>query len=180
MKVNDGIADKYGGEKEFDIKCKSFINNPNFAYSLYHYLKEVRVINERFSPVRYEGKDKYDFIEKAQMSRKNSVEEWITELMNEGGFTKRSIRKVPFMFIIESDANAAYRNWCSYDKSRLYMKSIKETMISLGFEYKDTRIDGNKARIYRIEEGKYNELMNKLNECNDDEIEEFDPIEDEN
>ena len=57
MKFNEGNAEKYGGKKEFNIKCKSFINNPNFAYSLYHYLKEVRVINDKFSPVRYDGKD---------------------------------------------------------------------------------------------------------------------------
>ena len=177
MKFNEGNADKYGGKKKFDIKCKSFIKNPNFAYSLYHYLKEVRVINERFSPVRYEGKDKYDFIEKAQMSRKNSVEEWITDVMSRKGFKKRSFRKVPFMLVNESDANADYKTWCSYDKSRIYMKSIKETMINLGFEYLKTRIDGEQLRIYRMEESKYNELMNKLNECDDnDKIEEADPI----
>ena len=177
MKFNEGNAEKYGGKKEFDLKCKSFINNPNFAYSLYHYLKEVRVINEKFSPVRYEGKDKYDFIEDAQMSNKNSVEEWVTDLMKEGGFTKRSFRKVPYMLITESNANAAYRNWCSYDKSRLYMKSIKDTMLALGFEYLKTRIDGEQPRVYRIEESKYKELMNKLNDEDDEEIEEADPIE---
>ena len=177
MKFNEGNAEKYGGKKEFNIKCKSFINNPNFAYSLYHYLKEVRVINDKFSPVRYDGKDKFEFIDKAQMSNKNSVEEWVTGLMNEGGFTKRSFRKVPFMFIIESDANAAYRNWCSYDKSRLYLKSIKETMISLGFEYLKTKIDGKQERVYRIEEDKYKELMKRLNDEDDEEMDEFDPIE---
>ena len=177
MKFNEGNAEKYGGKKAFDIKCKSFIYDPNFAYSLYHYLKEVRVINENFSPVRYEGKDKYDFIENAQMSNKNSVEEWITDLINEGGFKKRSFRKVSYMLIIESDANAAYRNWCSYDKSRFYMKSIKETMLALGFQYLLTRIDGEQSRVYRIEEDKYKELMDKLNDCNDEEIEEADPIE---
>ena len=178
MKFNEGNAEKYGGKKEFNLKCKSFINNPNFAYSLYHYLKEVRVINENFSPVRYEGKDKYDFIENAQMSNKNSVEEWITDLINEGGFKKAMVRKVPFMLITEPDANAAYRNWCSYDKSRFYMKSIKETMLALGFDFKDTRINGEHAKVYRIEEEKYNELMNKLNDCNDEEIDDMELVED--
>lgn len=178
MKFNEGNAEKYGGKKEFNLKCKSFINNPNFAYSLYHYLKEVRVINENFSPVRYEGKDKYDFIEDAQMSNKNSVEEWVTDLMKEGGFKKSIVRKVPFMFIIESDANAAYRNWCSYDKSRFYMKSIKETMLTLGFDYKNTRINGECVKVYRIEEDKYKELMNKLNDCDDEEIDDMELVED--
>lgn len=178
MKFNEGNAEKYGGKKAFDIKCKSYINNPNFAYSLYHYLKEVRVINENFSPVRYEGKDKYDFIENAQMSNKNSVEEWITDLINEGGFKKAMVRKVPFMLITEPDANAAYRNWCSYDKSRLYMKSIKETMLTLGFDFKDTRINGEHAKVYRIEEEKYNELMNKLNDCDDEDIDDMELVED--
>lgn len=178
MKFNEGNAEKYGGKKEFNLKCKSYINNPNFAYSLYHYLKEVRVINENFSPVRYEGKDKYDFIENAQMSNKNSVEEWITDLINEGGFKKAMVRKVPFMLITEPDANAAYRNWCSYDKSRLYMKSIKETMLTLGFDFKDTRINGEHAKVYRIEEEKYNELMNKLNDCDDEDIDDMELVED--
>lgn len=180
MKFNEGNAEKYGGKKEFNIKCKSFINNPNFAFSLYHYLKEVRVINEKFSPVRYDGKDKIEFIDKAQMSNKNSVEEWVTDLMNEGGFKKSIVRKVNYMFIIESDANGAYRNWCSYDKNRLYIKSIKETMLSLGFEYKNTRINGECAKVYRIEEDKYKELMERLNNCDDEEIDDMELVEDEN
>lgn len=179
MKFNEGNAEKYGGKKGFETKCKSFINNPNFAFSLYHYLKEVREINERFSPVRYEGKDKLEFIEKAQMKRKNSVEEWVTDLMNEGGFKKSIVRKVPYMFIIESDANGAYKNWCSYDKSRLYLKSIKESMVSLGFEYKNTRINGECAKVYRIEEDKYKELMNKLNDIDEDDIDDMELVEDE-
>ena len=178
MKFNEGNAEKYGGKNEFDIKCKSFIYNPNFAYSLYHYLKEVRVINDKFSPVRYDGNDKFEFIDKAQMSNKNSVEEWITDLMNEGGFKKSIVRKVNYMFITEPDANGAYRNWCSYDKNRLYIKSIKETMLALGFEFKDTRINGEHAKVYRIEEDKYKELMNKLNDCDDEEIDDMELVED--
>ena len=128
--------------------------------------------------LRYEGKDKYDIIKKVQMSRKNSIEEQLADLMNEGEFIRRSISKVPFMFIIESDANAAYRNWCSYDKSRLYMKSIKETMLALGFQYLLTRIDGEQSRVYRIEEDKYKELMNKLNDCDDEDIDDMELVED--
>ena len=58
-------------EKKLKVKCNKFIRDPNFAYSLYYYLAEVRKINENFSPVRYYGKDKQTILDRITMA--NSI-----------------------------------------------------------------------------------------------------------
>ena len=57
----------------------------------------------------------------------------------------------------------------------MQVKSIKETMLKLGFEYKDIKICGKAKHTYRIEPKKLIELHEKLNGLDEDaEYDEFD------
>ena len=96
--------------KQLEKKCKEFINNPNFAYSLYYYLMNDHQINENFSPVRYYGDDKKKIIERFTMVNKNSVEDWFIECYEEIVKTAK-ILGATYKIIYETDANSSYRNW---------------------------------------------------------------------
>ena len=69
-------------EQELYEKCHRFIDDPNFAYSLYHYLAEERVIREGFNPDRYYGEDKHEFISGVTAENRNSVEDWFVESLD--------------------------------------------------------------------------------------------------
>jgi len=160
-----------------DNKCKEFINNPAFAYSLYHYLAEVREIRQGFNPCRYYGKDKYDFINAAQGENRNSVEDWLVESYEE---LKR--KNKTYIYIIEKFANDSYNKWKESHKDRLYLQYIKDTMEKLGFKRTTTTINKVKGvPIYKMDETEFNALITRLTPTieddgeaiEDDDIDEF-------
>ena len=158
-------------------------------------MKEEYEIPAGFSPVRYFGKDKYDFIEASNVESKNSVAEWLTDLLNDKEvqdsvqdseendeektyiepFELRKIKGKEYYILFEKDANESYKYWFDCNKNRMQVKSIKETMLKLGFEYKDIKICGKAKHTYRIEPKKLIELHEKLNGLDEDaEYDEFD------
>ena len=145
-----------------DKKCAEFANNPNFGYSLYHYIRYIHQINPSFSPVRYFGEEKEKFINHAKMMNRNSVEDWLAERINENVDTYTS-RNIQYVYFQETSANESYRYYKRANESRLCLVSIKETMLSLGFEYIKTTIDDEQMRVYRMKQEKYDELVQKLN-----------------
>lgn len=171
------FKDNVYSTEELDQKCRGFISNSNFAYSLYHYLANVREIRKGFSPVRYYGKDKYDFLRGATAENKNSVEDWFVECCDIEGFThERKLKDGTIeIFIFEKQANDSYNTWKQYHKDRKCMiQYIKETMKKLGFSYATTTIDKIKGvHIYKIEKTKYEEIMNNLSPELEDDGEEW-------
>ena len=159
--------------KQLEKKCKEFINNPNFAYSLYYYLMNDHQINDNFSPVRYYGEDKKKIIERFTSVNKNSVEDWFTEKYEEIMKTRKS-KDETYIYVEEKDANNNYRNWKLENLNRLHMKSIHDTMtINLKFEYKSMKSKGKVIKIYQMKEEDYNKLIAKLNNVDIDELEEL-------
>lgn len=156
--------------EELNEKCRGFISNSNFAYSLYHYLANVREIRNGFSPVRYYGKDKYDFIRGATSENKNSVEDWLVECCDGLKHERKNKDTSIDIVILEKQANESYNTWRSYHKDRQCIQYIKTTMEKLGFKRTTTTINKVKGvPIYRIEKTKYDEIMSKLNpELEDD------------
>jgi len=154
---------------EMNKKCHSFIDNPNFAYSLYHYLAEVRKIRECFNPCRYYGKDKYDFINSAQGDNKNSVEDWLVE-----SYEELKHKNKTYIFFIEKLANDSYKQWKDNHKDRQCFQYIKDTMDKLGFKRTTTTI--NKAKgipIYRMDETEFKALITRLTPTIEDDGEEI-------
>lgn len=160
--------------EELNEKCRGFISNPNFAYSLYHYLSSVREIRHGFSPVRYYGQDKYDFIRGATAENKNSVEDWFVECHEGLNHERKNKDGSIDIVIFEKVANESYKTWRSYHKDRQCIQYIKATMEKLGFKRTTTTINKVKGvPIYRIEKTKYDEIMNKLIPTVDDDGEEM-------
>jgi hypothetical protein len=150
-------------------RCDYFVLNPNFAYSLYHYLAFKRVIGEKFTPVRYRGQDKYDFIMNAKMENKNLPEEWF--LGNHGELfieLKRKNKKVDMVCKV-SDANESYDDFYKRSNNKSAVKSINGFMAGLGFKNETTRISNEGLRIYSMDLQKYNELIDAMNQKSKDE-----------
>ena len=55
--------------KQLKKKWKEFINNPNFAYSLYYYLSNDHQINKNFTPVRYYGEGVHTYRMKEELNK---------------------------------------------------------------------------------------------------------------
>ena len=177
FKDNDRENDQQK-RNEFDEKCKSFITNPNFAYSLYHYLSDEheREIRKGFSPVRYYGKDKDDFLKNCRFENKNSVEDWFSEKCSDNTFCRINEKKA-YVYIKEKEANKSYNNWKENHKQRLCADSIKPTFEKLGFTYTSTTINGEKGvRIFKMDKDKFDEVVKRLVGIEDDgeEIDECD------
>ena len=156
-----------------DKKAKSFTENPNFAYSLYHYLAFERIIRNDFSTVRYDGKDKYDFIEKARMGNKNTVEEWFTEC-HDVLFKERKSRNKIYMNVSVTNANDSYKDYKDRSRNQYAPMKINETMERLGFTMMNTTVKHKGVRLWLIEKKKYDELINRLNDDDDLDVIEFD------
>ena len=65
---------------------EKYIDNADFAYSLYTYLSEELEIPSTFSISRYNGEEKYDFINKACANNKNSLELWFESIVEDARF----------------------------------------------------------------------------------------------
>jgi len=193
LNFKDNLNGEIYSKAEMNKKCHSFIDNPNFAYSLYHYLSKEQDIGNSFNPCRYEGKDKDDFIDAAQGENRNSVEDWLVESYennveieqkeNEKIITyKDMFRKnkskaqdgKTYIFILEKDANESYNTWKESHKDRLCLQYIKDTMEKLGFKRTTTTINKVKGvPIYKINETEFQTLITRLTPKIEDDGEEI-------
>ena len=162
--------DSHDDKKVLNRKCHEFIDNKDFAYSLYYYLKYEHVINEDFTPCRYDGQEKYDFINKSKLSDKNSVELWLSEYID-NIFRSYKVKDVIYKFIEEKYANNSYRQFVKENSIQFPLKAIKDKMIEFGFEYKDTRISGEHIRLYRMTVDDFEKFKNKISDCEYDDEE---------
>jgi hypothetical protein len=160
-------------------RAEYFMKNPNFAYSLYHYLSVVHEIPQSFSSCRYFGQDKFDFIAKAQMDNKNVVEEWLKEYNIQ--FSERKIRGkyVSCMYMTQGQANDSYREYYKQQNNQFAPKKINETMINLGFELKNTKVQNKSTTIWIMDKDKFDGLVKRLDGTNDLEAIEFEDESDE-
>ena len=158
--------------EELNQKCHSFIDDPNFAYSLYHYLMNEHKEREGFSPCRYHGQDKTEYINKNKFTEnKNSVEMWLTEDVD-ALFNKRyKVKGIIYKYCEEKTVTEYWRLYVKNNNIKYNFK-LMNALKDLGFEYMPgARIGNEKFRIYRMEENKYNDFVNnKLNygACDDE------------
>jgi len=142
LNFKDGPADNdKKALRALDKKCKNMIEDPNFAYTMYYYLANVREINPEFSPVRYYGEDKNQFIRQAQLIKRNSVEDWLSEYGLDL-FHQRNIRGVgEVMYITKPEASKSYKDYKDRHNNRLCLAYIKETMLEHGFADKPMKFN---------------------------------------
>ena len=152
-----------------EIKDK-FINQKDFAYSLYRYLLEDFEIPETFNTCRYISIDKDEFIKKACHTSKNNVESWLEEANEEYAlFEKRKWRDVEYYWCKTSRAVDSYKRYCKDNGEKFSFKrdNFISQLIQMGFEQKI--VDG--LRLIRIESNKFEELTKT-------DIEEIEPPDD--
>ena len=157
--------------KAFHVKNHSFTDNPNFSYSLYHYLKFIHEIPAIFNPSRYYGEDKQRIIEELNMLKKTVVEEWLKnhthlfiekKMRNDGG--KLMIASVNQ--VIES-----YNEYVKRGNDRFAPSKVNDTLIKFGFQEKNMKIGNHQSRHWYIGRDKFDELTKKLCGEDDDFIE---------
>ena len=165
---------KVENRNELHERARYFMTHPDFAHSLYHYLAFTHEISEKFTPVRYYGQDKFDFIKRAQVCHKNMVEDWIVE--NSDEFTEKKFRghDNSHKFMFQNTANESYRNYFRQQNSPVGPKKINQTMTDLGFEMIKITINGQCATIWRIPTSDFDELISKLSGQNELPYEEID------
>ena len=152
-----------------EIKDK-FINQKDFAYSLYKYLLEDFEIPKTFNTCRYVSIDKDEFISKACHKSKNNVESWLEEANEEYElFEKRKWRNVEYYWCKISKAVDSYKQYCkdNIDKYSFKKDNFISQLTQMGFEEK--KVDG--IRLIRIESNKFEELIKT-------DIEEIEPPDD--
>lgn len=81
IKYQENNMEKYGGKHKFGEKCRSFIRNPNFVYSLYYYFMNEFEIPKDFDVTRYDGKEKEEFIVESNKTHKSVLEEFVSDVI---------------------------------------------------------------------------------------------------
>ena len=167
---------------KFNAKNHSFTDNPNFAYSLYHYLKFKHEIPDTFCVRGYHGEDKNRILNELRMNSKTVIEEWLKD--NSGIFINKKMRDGGEILKIASVQSVidSYNMFVKNGNNRFAPTKVNETLINYGFQEKNMKIGQHQARHWFINSVKFDELIKKLNgddECielidDDDMDEEFD------
>jgi len=144
---------------------KKFLQDPNFGYSLYKYLAEEIEIPDDFDPCRYYSQEKYDYINKAKGTSKNTLEAWMDSLFNGRGDYDSDLRvttwdKKEYYYITIPAMNRSYKQfhaeqgWGPQFKS----DSLTKEFVKLGFEKKKTNIPGQRGvELLRVLKDKFDE-----------------------
>ena len=158
----------------------SFTDNPNFAYSLYHYLKFDHVIPEEFIPARYYGNDKWKIIDEMKMANKNAVEIYLKNKMRDIFYPKK-MRSTDerIMAVIVENLSQSYNDYVKERDLKFAPPKVNETMKQLGFRERNMKINNKQHTHWWIGRDKFEEVYKKLNGENDDYIEIIDDDEDE-
>ena len=80
IKYQGCVAYENDANFDFDEKCLSFINHPDFTWSLYYYLMYEHEIPKGFKTNRYYGKEKEEFIIEANRERKRPIEAFLSDI----------------------------------------------------------------------------------------------------
>ena len=127
---------------EMNKICKSFTNHPEFAYSLYKYLKDDIVIPESYTTERYDGPEKDEILANLTAIDKSSVNRWLQSMTKKfGDYNQFLIRKVKGVEMVYRELSwfndgCPYVSYCTRNKVPGMFKPenlIKE-MKTLGFK----------------------------------------------
>ena len=124
-----------------DKICKSFINHPEFAYSLYKYLKDDIEIPDTFTTERYNGKEKDEIISYLTSIGHSSVRRWLASITKSFGgsneFKVRNVKGEEYVYRKPSWFNdeCSYYAFCS--KNRIHgtfnTENLMKELKTLGF-----------------------------------------------
>lgn len=135
--------DRATAQAMFEEQVGKFIDQPNFAYSFYRYLKEEMVIPEDFNQRRYYGKEKYEYIKKLKEIRRTSVEtwlEWLAIRLEEGraGLRQNKFKKTGEQIQVWQEPDWWWKSYSAYCeentiRGRFGIDQLRERMKELGF-----------------------------------------------
>ena len=170
--------------KEWANVREKYIDNADFAYSLYKYLSEELEIPSTFNLSRYNGEEKYEFINKACANNKNSLELWFDSIVEDARFAsyedckngtafyydfeiqtnKKS--KIQYVFQTGKWFTDSYEEFCKSKRFKFNENSVIKFIEEKGFEYAK-----NPKRGYRIEKVKFDAFRSDDVEINEEEDE---------
>jgi hypothetical protein len=138
----------------------SFMKNPNFAYSFKHYLETDYVIPDSFTPCRYEGADKYEFIARALNQNKTTVDEWLEFInVSDGILHNGKFKRVDYKYIVKNEAYPHYERNTRSGAEHFKKQNFIKMLLDKGFTELKTHINLADVVILRIESTKWDELM---------------------
>ena len=144
-----------------------FYGNPDFAYSLYYYLKNDIEIPEDFHVNRYRSQEKDEFIQNARQRSRNSVELWVESLVDDyvNGISsiafKKHFRVGDYIYMNVTKVNDSYRSYVDRNKPRLPVQrdGLKNALEALGFKYnRAIKVSSHTIGAYLIEESEFIKL----------------------
>ena len=161
----------YDNSFDWDDMKNKYINDPNFAYSLYKYLLEEFEIPSSFKTYRYHSPEKDEFIKKACHRSKNNVESWLEEANENELFDKQTWGDVEYYWCKTSYIASSYKEYCRNNCEKFSFKrdNFISQLLSMGFEEKKINAGEQRGvRALRIEANKFEELVKS-------DVEEIDP-----
>ena len=159
--------------KYIDTTCATFANDPCFAYSLWYYLMYEHPISDGFSPVRYHGKEKREFIQRAKVEAGNSVIDWLLESHDEVFAQRQTIKGINYRVARERDVNSSYDYYKRSHPNQKCIQRPKDTLMQYNFLFVKTTVKTNDriekgVPMCRITEDNYNSLIERLTLAEDD------------
>ena len=159
----------YDNSFDWDDMKNKYINDPNFAYSLYKYLLEEFEIPSTFKTYRYHSPEKDEFIRRACNRSKNNVESWLEGANENELFAKQTWSGVEYYWCKTNYLVESYKNYCRDNGEKFSFKrdNFISQLIQMGFEEKTVK----GTRMLRIQSNRFDELVKS-------DIEEIDPPDD--
>ena len=158
----------------WDEAKETFINNKNFAYSLYRYLLDDFEMPNYFNTCRYSSSEKDEFIRRACSRSKNNVESWLEDANENELFAKQKWGDVEYYWCNTSYIVSSYKEYCRDNGEKFSFKrdNFIAQLIQMGFEEKKINVGEQRGvRALRIKANKFEELVKN-------DIEEIDPPDD--
>ena len=155
-----------------------FIDQPNFTYSLYRYLKEDMEIPKSFSTERYYGKEKFELLKEAKLHREDDPKEkWFNDLLEnysyitledfKNGFDKgqyqlcESTNKTTKIRYVVQKREWYVKSYRAFiDNDRVSESTIIDYITAKGFEEINSRAYG--GRVIRINADKFEQYARDL------------------
>ena len=145
---------------EFKKIAIKYIKNPDFAYSLYKYLKEDLEIPKSFCVSRYDSIEKDEFIKNAQRNNRNNFEMFLDQIVQkfEDGYisdylTKKTFKNGDCIFGSRDQMIRLYKR--ENEKNVLSDDRICDSLKENGWEYKKIKIGTTTKWVYKIAYDKF-------------------------
>jgi hypothetical protein len=132
-------------------------STPEFKRSMYLWLRDEFQAPADYTPNRYiDHAEKDEYVTSANMTKKNSVEMWMSNAYDQ--FTQYKMSGTTYKKAVTNELYEAYKN--SKPHSVFTIDSFTKQMISMGFEQKLT----HNRKVLRIEAKAFDELYKVLND----------------